>query len=101
MTYHVSEAAKVDLKRIYFEGSDLFGEAQAITYLKGIEAMFETLAQFPRMARLRTEISPPAHGHPYKSHLIFYDIHGDDVIEIIRVRHSAEDWLSDMNELPQ
>lgn len=95
MTYRISNAAKADLKHIYIEGAALFGEAQADTYFKGLFAVFETLAEFPSMARLRTEIEPPVHGHPHKSHIIFYDVLDSGDIEIIRIRHAREDWVGD------
>ena len=59
----------------------------------GLEATFEFLADYPRAARLRQEISPPVRALPYKAHLIVYDIENDDVIVILRIRHSREDWM--------
>lgn len=98
MTYHVSKAAKADLKHIYFEGAALFGEAQATAYVRDLESLFTMLAQFPHMARLRTEISPPAYGHPHESHIVFYDLLDNGDIEIVRIRHAREDWMSDSGE---
>ena len=53
------------------------------------------MSEYPRAARLRHEIDPPVRAHPYKAHLIVYEIEAEDGIVVLRVRHSREDWHSD------
>jgi len=60
--------------------------------------LFKTLdliASTPRIARERDEISPPIRIHPFKAHLIIYQIENDEAVFIIRIRHAFEDWISD------
>lgn len=93
-TYRISPAASGDIEHIFIEGLGLFGLAQADKYHNGLTAAFEFLADFPRAARLRVEITPPARAYRYKSHLIIYDLDESDAVTILRVRHGHEDWLS-------
>jgi len=60
----------------------------------GLSAIFEFLADYPQAARLREEISPPVRVHPYKAHLVIYDVGDEDKVIILRVRHGREDWIS-------
>ena len=55
---------------------------------------FEFLAQFPRAARLRTELRPPVRIHFCRSHIIVYR-ENDAGILILRVRRGREDWSND------
>jgi toxin ParE1/3/4 len=92
--YRLTRAAADDLVDIYIQGVILFGQAQADRYHDGLEAAFGFLADYPRSARLRTEIARPVRAYPYKSHLIVYDVAEDDQILILRVRHGHEDWMA-------
>ena len=94
-SYRLTRAASDDLVDIFIDGTDRFGRAQADKYHDGMEAVFAFLAEYPRAARLRQEINPPVRAHPYKAHLIVYDIEPDNGIVILRVRHSREDWQSE------
>lgn len=92
MTYRLSREADEDIVRIYIEGVRLFGRAQAESYHRELESLFELLAANPRMARERNEIMPPVRIHPYKAHLIVYVIEANDDVLIVRIRHGHEDW---------
>lgn len=92
MTYRLSREAEEDIVRIYIGGARLFGHAQAEAYHGELKSRFELLAHNPRMARERSEISPPVRIHPYKAHLIVYVIDANDDVLIIRIRHGHEDW---------
>lgn len=93
--YRLTRAAADDLVAIFLEGLASFGPAQADSYHAGLEAVFEFLGEYPRAARQRDEIDPPVRGHPYKSHLVVYEIAPDDTVLILRIRHGREDWQSD------
>lgn len=94
--YRLSQAASDDLVTIYRDGTTLFGEAQADRYHQGLGQTFAFLAETPRAARLRNEISPPVRAFPYKAHLIVYEVAEDDkTVTILRVRHGREDWMSE------
>lgn len=56
--------------------------------------MHETInrrADFPALARLRKEISPPVRIHPHRAHLIIY-IETDATLDVIRVLHARSNW---------
>lgn len=89
--YRLSEAAVDDLIDVFLNGVTEFGVAQADIYHAGLERTFDFLADYPRAARLRLEITPPVRAFPYKAHLIVYDIVEDGIV-ILRVRHAREDW---------
>ena len=36
----------------------------------------------------------PARAYRYKSHLIVYDLDGDDIV-ILRLPHARSDWIND------
>lgn len=91
MAYSLSAEASEDFRRIYLTGIRDFGVDQSEDYIEGLEKVLEFLADFPRAARERMEIVPPVRAHPYKSHLIVYEIVADDVL-IIRIRSGREDW---------
>jgi toxin ParE1/3/4 len=91
VAYRLTRQAEDDLVRLYVNGTRDFGPSQAEAYFSGLETSFAFLADHPRVARERMEITPPVRIHPYRSHVIVYRIHGDD-IQILRVRHGREDW---------
>ena len=91
--YRLSHAAADDLVDIFLTGIAEFGPAQADIYHAGLERAFAFLAEYPRAARLRLEITPPVRAYPYKAHLIIYELASDDSVLILRVRHGREDWF--------
>ncbi|MBB4615782.1 type II toxin-antitoxin system RelE/ParE family toxin [Novosphingobium taihuense] len=92
--FRLTRAAADDLTAIFLEGIEQFGLPQADTYHEGLSAIFAFLANYPHAARLREEISPPVRVHPYKAHLVIYDVGVEDEVIVLRVRHSREDWMS-------
>lgn len=88
-------AAEDDIRAIYRNGYLEFGRELADRYHDGLETVFDFLAQYPRAARLREEIDPPVRAHPYKSHMIIYEVGDDERVTILRVRHGHEDWMAD------
>jgi toxin ParE1/3/4 len=53
---------------------------------------FDLLAENPRLARERTELSPPVRVHPCGAHVVIYTVEDDGTVLIVRVRHGREDW---------
>ncbi|GGZ15728.1 type II toxin-antitoxin system RelE/ParE family toxin [Novosphingobium colocasiae] len=92
--FRLTRAAVDDLTAIFLEGIEQFGLLQADAYREGLSAIFAFLADYPHAARLREEISPPVRVHPYKAHLVIYDVGDEDEVIILRVRHGREDWIS-------
>jgi len=92
MAYKLSRKADVDIINIYVEGVRDFGVVQAEKYHAGLERVFGLIADNPKIARERAEITPPARFHPHGSHIIIYDVEANGDVLIVRVRHSREDW---------
>ena len=78
--FRLTRAAVDDLKAIFLEGIEQFGLPQADAYHEGLSAIFAFLADYPHAARLREEISPPVRVHPYKAHLVIYEVDDDDEV---------------------
>jgi toxin ParE1/3/4 len=92
--FRLTRAAVDDLTSIFLDGMEQFGLPQADAYHEGLSAIFAFLADYPRAGRLREEISPPVRVHPYKAHLVIYDVANEDEVVVLRVRHGREDWTS-------
>ncbi len=97
MSYRLTRKAEDDIIEIYQIGHENWGEEQADRYHESLSNLFELIALNPQMARLRNEIDPPVRVHPFGSHIVIYQIKDHDVI-IIRIRHSREDWVSELVE---
>ncbi len=93
--YTLSRQADEDMVILYMQGAQQFGERQADLYQDALGSLFQTLADFPDMARLRSEYCPPVRIQRHKSHIVIYDTLADGVL-IVRVRHGHEDWQSDL-----
>lgn len=93
MSFRLTQKAEEDLINIAEKGLELFGERQARFYHNALYDLFGVLSENPKMARERSELSPPVRVHPFKTHVVIYQIEGDDIL-IIRVRHGREDWLA-------
>ena len=82
-------AAEIDISDIWHHGAGNWGIEQADRYVDGLFALFDLLAQFPEMARERTEFLPPLRIHPSGVHLVIYRLEVQEV-EIIRVMHAHQ-----------
>ena len=94
VAYRLSRRAEDDLILIYERGIVEFGVDQADRYRLGLQAALTFLAEFPHAARERAELTRSSRAHPYKAHLIFYRIKGDDIF-VQRVRSGREDWTNE------
>ncbi|NTF46297.1 type II toxin-antitoxin system RelE/ParE family toxin [Rhizobium rhizogenes] len=95
MAFILSAAAEEDIVAIAEQGVRMFGLAQARRYHDELFAILDLIAESPRMAREREEISPPVRMHPFKAHLVVYRIEESGAIFVIRIRHGHEDWIGD------
>jgi toxin ParE1/3/4 len=82
-------AAETDLSNIWQASAAQWGIGQADSYIDGLFAVFDLLAEYPELARERTAFSPPVRVHPAGSHLVIYRLE-DQTVEIIRVLHSRQ-----------
>ncbi|MES2861998.1 MAG: type II toxin-antitoxin system RelE/ParE family toxin [Pseudomonadota bacterium] len=92
--YALSRQADEDMVLLYMDGAQRFGERRADAYHDGLETLFQTLADYPEMARLRSEYEPPVRIQRHRSHIVIYDTSADGIL-IVRVRHGHEDWQND------
>ena len=90
-------AAEADLSEIWRQGAANWGVEQAERYSDGLFAAFDLLAEFPEMARERSEFRPPVRFHPNGSHLVIYRSEGQG-IEIIRVLHAHQNLTAYLQE---
>ncbi len=97
MGYRLTILAEQDITDIALSGILVFGERQARRYHDDLFDLFDLLAQNPRLARERHELSPPVRIHPHKAHVIVYTVGDDDQVLILRIRHAHEDWTSDLS----
>lgn len=94
MGYRLTREAERDVGSIAEMGIEMFGVEQARAYHDTLFHVFDLIADNPGMGRERTELTPPVRVHPFRSHIIVYNVEDADVL-IIRVRHAHEDWISD------
>ncbi|KPP99737.1 type II toxin-antitoxin system RelE/ParE family toxin [Marinobacter sp. HL-58] len=94
MEYVLSRKAEEDVIRIFLDGVEKFGLAQAGEYHSKLEECFEFLAANPYAAVERKEFRPAVRIHPIGVHLVIYRLETNQKVLIIRVRHSREDWLA-------
>lgn len=91
MPYRTTRQADRDIVDIYLWGCREWGQPQAERYHEGLSAVFDLIADNPRMARERFEVDPPVRPHPYQSHLIAYLLDDNGVL-IVRILHGRQDW---------
>jgi toxin ParE1/3/4 len=95
MTYRLALAADLDLDEVYDFGITEFGLRIANAYLDGLIDCFNSLAENPRICRVRDEIRPAVRIRPYSSHLIFYEVDDANSVLVLRIRHGRENWYND------
>ena len=95
MVFNLSVKAEEDIIAIAEHGIAMFGPLQAKRYHSDLFNTLDLIAKNPQMAREREEISPPVRIHPFKAHLIIYQIEQKGAIFVIRIRNAFEDWISD------
>lgn len=88
--YRLSEKADDDLRQIYLFSYEQFGEAQADTYLLGLEERFRTLAEQPTLGKKIDHIRAGYFRYEYMRHSIFYTLHEEGIL-VVRVLHGSMD----------
>jgi toxin ParE1/3/4 len=89
--YLLAPAAVLDLERIWDYTADRWDIDQADTYLAEIRRAIERAAANPRIGRACDEIRLGYRKLPAGSHLVFYRVRADGVIDVIRVLHQRMD----------
>jgi toxin ParE1/3/4 len=89
--YLLAPAAVLDLEQIWDYTADRWDIDQADTYLAEIRRAIERAAANPRIGRACDEIRLGYRKLPAGSHLVFYRVLADGVIDVIRVLHQRMD----------
>ncbi|KIC09681.1 plasmid stabilization protein ParE [Leisingera sp. ANG-M1] len=93
----IRPAARADLAAIWRYGLETWGEAQADAYADSLFALFDLLADFPEMARERSEFTPPVRIHPSGAHLVIYRLE-QGCPDILRILHARQDLTVFLSE---
>lgn len=92
--YRLAATADDDVLVLYMQGAQQFGERQADRYHDELIGVFERLADFPRIGRVRIGVDPPIRALSHGAHVVVYREEPGGVL-ILRVRHGHEDWQDD------
>ena len=86
--YRLTGKAEQDLVDIIQYTRTHWGRAQADSYITGIEAVCQALADNPAMGKGCDDIAPWLLRHPVDSHVIYY-LYQSDGVSILRVLHQC------------
>lgn len=89
--YRLTELAEADLENILKYSIENWGASVAKRYYRGLYERFEWLVDNKQLGKYRPEIDLGIYSYQYQSHLIFYEIHLQQ-IEILRILHKNTDY---------
>jgi toxin ParE1/3/4 len=89
--------AEADLLEIWDNTVARWSEAQAERYLGGLDQTLRLLCDYPDIARLHDEFTPPVRLLPYRSHLVIF-VATDSALDVIRVVHMRTNWAAVLGE---
>lgn len=85
--FKLSRKAKADLKSIALYTERKWGRDQRNQYILQFDQCFHLLGENPILGQTCDEISPGYRQHPQGSHIIFYRLAAEGIVEIIRILH--------------
>lgn len=91
MAYFISDRAAEDIYWIFEQGKRQFGERSAVAYQVLLGEAIIAAAAHPLAGPLRETATGPARVRYFGSHLVVYDISGEDII-VQRIFHQHQDW---------
>jgi toxin ParE1/3/4 len=89
--YLLSPAAQADLGQIWDYTRDRWGVDQAEEYLRELQRAIERAAANPRIGRVCDEIRPGYRKLAAGSHILFYRVSAEGIIDVGRVLHERLD----------
>jgi toxin ParE1/3/4 len=89
--YLLSPAAQADLEQIWDYTHDRWGIDQAEEYLRELQRAIERAAANPQIGRAWEEIRPGYRKLVAGSHVLFYRVGTEGVIDVVRVLHQRMD----------
>ena len=81
----LSKAAENDLRKIWRESKDTWGERQAESFLRALDLCFQQLSDYPAMGHRCDELRPGYRCFPKGEHHIYYSEKADGVF-VTRIR---------------
>jgi toxin ParE1/3/4 len=88
--YQLTNDAAVDLDKIYTYSIENFGMEQARDYLLSLNALFDLLADNPRLGRDCSNIKAGYRKHEHRRHTIYYKLMNRGVL-IMRILGNLQD----------
>jgi toxin ParE1/3/4 len=89
--YLLSPAAQADLELIWDYTCDRWDAEQAEQYPRELQRAIERAAANPRIGRACDEIRPGYRKLAAGSHLLFYRLTAEGIIDVVRVLHQRMD----------
>ena len=91
MPYVLSPRAQADLASVWDYSAERWGEGQAETYVRSIQAAIQTVSADPRRARPCDEIRAGYRRFVVGSHILFYRVVDGGVVDVVRILHQRMD----------
>ena len=95
--YRLSPAAQADLEDIWDYTADQWDIEQAETYIRELQRTIERAAANPRIGRTCDDIRIGYRKLPAGSHILFFRVADDDIIDVIRILHQRMDIESHLD----
>jgi toxin ParE1/3/4 len=96
MALEISKKAQTDLQNIWFYTFENFGKLQADRYISLFSKEFNLLCKFPNIGKSQEHLVSGYKRVIVQSHLIFYYVHKNSVIRIVRILHQSMDLKQDI-----
>lgn len=90
-TVALTRAALADLKSIATYTQQRWGVRQRNSSLKEIDQVLRALAKNPLMGQAYEELREGYRKFPHGSHVIYYQLHGEDELLVVRMLHMTMD----------
>lgn len=89
--YRLTNDAVKDLDEIWAYTYEKWSEEQADRYYNLIKSEFEFIASNPNSGKPMDHVKEGYRSSKVKSHLVFYKIAPDKIVEIVRILHQSMD----------
>jgi toxin ParE1/3/4 len=91
-SFKLTVKAKQDLRKIAIHTEKRWGKKQRNIYIKQFDDIFHILASSPQTGKTCDYIKEGYRKFPQSSHIVFYRIINDELIEIVRILHKKMDY---------
>jgi toxin ParE1/3/4 len=93
MAWRTTALADEDIASIEVFGTITFGRRLAEQYVDELLAVFDMIANSPRIVPERDEVEGHVRLYNHRSHRIFYAVEEGGIV-VIRVLHASMDWMA-------